>query len=134
MGQRQVRIDGAKQDGAKTVARIEANPGFPHRCFACEHRRDFAKSRFELRIAGVELVAPERVEQVDEAKQQDHGRARCNEGRCKGGHCYEPMALALRVRLGRDRELLRDAKVTDNEFVDFQPSDSSPANGQPTNG
>ena len=44
------------------------------------------------------------------------------------------MVLTLRIRLGRNRKLFRDPKMTYNKLVNFQPSDPRPAHGQASNG
>ena len=68
--ERHVTIDGAEQDCAETVARVEADPELPHSGLPGEYWRHLLHSRFERRVSGPELRAEEREDEVGDAEGQ----------------------------------------------------------------
>jgi hypothetical protein len=52
------------------VARVEADPGFPHRCLARDDRRNLLHARLQVTVTGQQLRAVEGEQEMREAQQQ----------------------------------------------------------------
>src|SRR5215470_4858191 len=98
MGQREVSVNNAKEHCTEAVAGVETDPRLPHRRLARDDWGYGAKPRLEFRIARIELAAPERVDEVKNAQQENDRCARGNQHWCRIRHRVDSGGLAAYTR------------------------------------
>jgi hypothetical protein len=60
----QVAVHGAEEDQAEAMRSVEADPGRPHRCLACDNGRGLLHACLQLTIAGQQHWPAKRIQQM----------------------------------------------------------------------
>src|SRR6185312_12720822 len=93
----------------------EPDPGLPHGCLTSQHERNLLEPRAELGVSGVQLVAVERVPQVQSAEREDNGGAGGYENEGSAFTLQPPPDVALVRQILRGKPSLEIALLSRND-------------------